>query len=79
MELQHDNWVKFLNAISRKMTEVIFIGGRTGNILYFGILLSSYITRPERSLVFTGNFFPGVTIFIRGVPLALLGVVARCR
>jgi hypothetical protein len=32
MELQHDNWVKFLNAISRKMTEVIFIGGRTGNV-----------------------------------------------
>jgi hypothetical protein len=29
------NWAKFLNAILRKMTvkiEVIFIGGRTGNI-----------------------------------------------
>jgi hypothetical protein len=70
MELQHDNWVKFLNAILRKMTvkiEVIFIGGRTGNIFvrwpnmfpYLGIeilrSLKSYTTWIEGNWWSSGN------------------------
>jgi hypothetical protein len=70
MELQHDNWVKFLNAILRKMTvniEVIFIGGRAGNIFvrwpnmlpYLGIeilrSLKSYTTWIEGNWWSSGN------------------------